>query len=114
MAWRLVVAIADGSHYVRPDSARDGDALGRGTSVYFPLRVIPMLPETLSNGLCSLNPDVDRLVVVCDMFIPSGGKKAGGVSAYQFYNAVIHSHARTTYTDEIGRASCRESVCQYV
>lgn len=97
--WRLLVAIADVSHYVRPGDALDDDAVERGTSVYFPRRVIPMLPETLSNGLCSLNPDVDRLVMVCDMFIPVGGKKAGTVSAYQFYNAVIHSHARTTYTD---------------
>jgi ribonuclease R len=97
--WRLLVAIADVSHYVRPGTGLDGDALERGTSVYFPRRVIPMLPESLSNGLCSLNPNVDRLVVVCDMFIPSKGKKAGTVTAYQFYNAVIHSHARTTYTD---------------
>ena len=97
--WRLLVAIADVSHYVRPGDALDDDALERGTSVYFPRRVIPMLPESLSNGLCSLNPDVDRLVMVCDMFVPASGKKAGTVTAYQFYNAVIHSHARTTYTD---------------
>src|SRR5690606_8929245 len=69
------------------------------TSVYFPRRVIPMLPESLSNGLCSLNPGVDRLVLVCDMVIPANGVKAGVVTAYQFYNAVIHSQARTTYTD---------------
>lgn len=97
--WRLLVAIADVSHYVRPKSALDDDALERGTSVYFPRRVIPMLPEALSNGICSLNPDVDRLVMVCDMMIPSHGAKAGTVTAYQFYEAVIHSHARTTYTD---------------
>jgi len=97
--WRLLVAIADVSHYVRPGSALDDDALDRGTSVYFPRRVIPMLPEALSNGICSLNPDVDRLVMVCDMMIPAGGAKAGTVAAYQFYEAVIHSHARTTYTD---------------
>ncbi|CAM5204907.1 Ribonuclease R OS=Castellaniella defragrans OX=75697 GN=rnr PE=3 SV=1 [Castellaniella defragrans] len=97
--WRLLVAIADVSHYVRPDSALDADAIERGTSVYFPRRVIPMLPEALSNGICSLNPDVDRLVMVCDMMIPATGAKAGTVSAYQFYEAVIHSHARTTYTD---------------
>jgi len=97
-AWRLLVAIADVSHYVRPGDALDDEAVGRGTSVYFPRRVIPMLPESLSNGLCSLNPNVDRLVLVCDMVIPANGVKAGGVSAYQFYNAVIHSHARTTYT----------------
>ncbi|HLU18523.1 MAG TPA: ribonuclease R [Pusillimonas sp.] len=98
-AWRLLVAIADVSHYVTPGSALDDDAFERGTSVYFPRRVIPMLPESLSNGLCSLNPGVDRLVLVCDMVIPANGVKAGVVTAYQFYNAVIHSQARTTYTD---------------
>ena len=96
-AWRLLVAIADVSHYVTPEDALDMDARERGTSVYFPRRVIPMLPEKLSNGLCSLNPQVDRLVLVCDMVIPLTGAKAGTVAAYQFYNAVIHSHARTTY-----------------
>jgi ribonuclease R len=98
-AWRLLVAIADVSHYVQPNDALDDDAVERGTSVYFPRRVIPMLPETLSNGLCSLNPQVDRLVLVCDMVIPASGAKAGTVTAYQFYDAVIHSHARTTYTN---------------
>ncbi|WP_028883659.1 ribonuclease R [Taylorella asinigenitalis] len=98
LAWRLLVAIADVSHYVKPEDALDSDAQERGTSVYFPRRVIPMLPEVLSNGLCSLNPEVDRLVLVCDMVIPETGVKAGEVSAYQFYSAVIHSHARTTYT----------------
>ncbi|MDN5841984.1 MAG: ribonuclease R [Alcaligenaceae bacterium] len=97
--WRLLVAIADVSHYVRPGTGLDDDARERGTSVYFPRRVIPMLPEALSNGICSLNPDVDRLVMVCDMVIPAEGAKAGSVTAYQFYEAVIHSHARTTYTD---------------
>ncbi len=96
-AWRLLVAIADVSHYVQSEDALDADARERGTSVYFPRRVIPMLPETLSNGLCSLNPAVDRLVLVCDMVIVASGAKAGTISAYQFYNAVIHSHARTTY-----------------
>lgn len=96
-AWRLLVAIADVSHYVQPEDALDTDARERGTSVYFPRKVIPMLPEKLSNGLCSLKPEVDRLVLVCDMVIPLTGAKAGSVSAYQFYNAVIHSHARTTY-----------------
>ena len=96
-AWRLLVAIADVSHYVTPEDPLDMDARERGTSVYFPRRVIPMLPEKLSNGLCSLNPQVDRLVLVCDMVIPLSGAKAGTVAAYQFYNAVIHSHARTTY-----------------
>lgn len=97
--WRLLVAIADVSHYVRPGDALDSDAIERGTSVYFPRRVIPMLPEALSNGICSLNPDVDRLVLVCDMVIAASGAKAGRITAYQFYDAVIHSHARTTYTD---------------
>ncbi|MGE4370799.1 MAG: ribonuclease R [Burkholderiaceae bacterium] len=97
--WRLLVAIADVSHYVRPGDPLDDDAVERGTSVYFPRRVIPMLPEALSNGICSLNPQVDRLVLVCDMVIHASGAKAGMVSAYQFYDAVIHSHARTTYND---------------
>jgi len=101
--WRLLVAIADVSHYVRPGDALDEAALERGTSVYFPRRVIPMLPEKLSNGICSLNPDVERLVLVCDMTIPAKGAKAGTVAAYQFYNAVIRSHARTTY-DEVWTA----------
>jgi ribonuclease R len=95
--WRLLVAIADVSHYVKPGDALDDDAIERGTSVYFPRRVIPMLPEALSNGICSLNPDVDRLVLVCDMVIAATGAKAGQVAAYQFYNAVMHSHARLTY-----------------
>jgi len=93
--WRLLVAIADVSHYVETGSAIDIDAYERATSVYFPRRVIPMLPEKLSNGLCSLNPDVDRLCMVCDMFISNEGE----VSAYQFYPAVMHSHARFTYTE---------------
>ena len=95
--WRLLVAIADVSHYVCPSDALDDEARRRGTSVYFPRRVIPMLPEKLSNGLCSLNPHVDRAVLVCDMVIAGNGVKAGQITAYQFYNAVIHSHARTTY-----------------
>lgn len=97
--WRLIVGIADVAHYVTPGDALDADALERSTSVYFPRKVIPMLPEKLSNGLCSLNPNVDRLVLVCDMVIPASGAKAGTVQAYQFYNAVMHSHARTTYTE---------------
>ncbi len=96
--WRLLVAIADVSHYVRDADALDDDARERGTSVYFPRKVIPMLPEKLSNGLCSLNPNVDRLALVCDMVIAANGAKSGQIVAYQFYNAVIHSHARTTYT----------------
>jgi len=93
--WRLLVAIADVSHYVRTGSPIDVDAYDRATSVYFPRRVIPMLPEKLSNGLCSLNPDVDRLCMVCDMLVSASGE----VLAYQFYPAVMHSHARLTYTE---------------
>ena len=93
--WRLLVAIADVSHYVQTGSAIDIDAYDRATSVYFPRRVIPMLPEKLSNGLCSLNPEVERLCMVCDMFVTEDGQ----VEAYQFYPAVMWSHARFTYTD---------------
>jgi ribonuclease R len=91
---RLWVAIADVSHYVRPGDALDRESRERGNSVYFPRRVIPMLPEGLSNELCSLKPEVDRLVMVCEMEVgPSGA-----VRQYQFYNGVIHSQARLTYT----------------
>jgi ribonuclease R len=93
--YRLLVAIADVSHYVKPNDALDGDAIERSTSVYFPRRVIPMLPEKLSNGLCSLNPAVDRLTLVCDMVVTT----AGEVKAYQFYPAVMHSSARLTYNE---------------
>ena len=93
--WRLLVAIADVSHYVHTGSAIDVDAYDRATSVYFPRRVIPMLPEKLSNGLCSLNPDVERLCMVCDMFVTT----EGDVNAYQFYPALMWSHARFTYTE---------------
>jgi ribonuclease R len=93
--WRLLVAIADVSHYVETGSAIDVDAYDRATSVYFPRRVIPMLPEKLSNGLCSLNPEVERLCMVCDMFVSVDGD----VSAYQFYPAVMWSHARFTYSE---------------
>ncbi|TFW16700.1 ribonuclease R [Duganella callida] len=93
--YRLIVAIADVSHYVKPNDALDADALQRSTSVYFPRRVIPMLPEKLSNGLCSLNPAVDRLTLVCDAVVTA----AGEIKAYQFYPAVIHSAARLTYTE---------------
>lgn len=91
--WRLVVAIADVSHYVRPGMALDKESLERGNSVYFPRRVIPMLPEKLSNGICSLNPDVERLAMVCDMDISAAGK----IGKYRFYPAVFRSHARLTY-----------------
>jgi ribonuclease R len=93
--WRLLVAIADVSHYVKPGDPLDADAYERATSVYFPRRVIPMLPEKLSNGLCSLNPEQDRLALVCDMLVNT----AGEVEAYQFYPAVMCSHARFTYTE---------------
>lgn len=92
--WQLWVAIADVSQYVTPGSALDAEALERGNSVYFPDQVIPMLPEVLSNGLCSLNPEVDRLCMVCEMTISAVGK----LEKYQFYEAVMNSHARFTYT----------------
>ena len=93
--WRLVVAIADVSFYVQPDKILDKEAFERGNSVYFPRRVIPMLPEALSNGLCSLNPHVDRLCMICDMMIDQQGK----VISYKFYPSVMESKARMTYTD---------------
>ncbi|GAA3547260.1 ribonuclease R [Zobellella aerophila] len=92
--WRLWVAIADVSSYVRPGTALDGEAHQRGNSVYFPEQVIPMLPEVLSNGLCSLNPQVDRLCMVAEMTISATGKLSG----FNFYEAVMNSHARLTYT----------------
>lgn len=91
--WKLYVAIADVGHYVKPGSALDLEGYNRGNSVYFPERVIPMLPEALSNGLCSLKPEVDRLVLVCEMDINATGK----ITHYEFHEAVIHSHARLTY-----------------
>ena len=94
-AYRLIVAIADVSHYVIPGKPLDADARERSTSIYFPRRVIPMLPEKLSNGLCSLNPDVDRLVMACDMKVSA----AGEIREYAFYPAVMHSQARFTYTE---------------
>ena len=92
--YRLLVAIADVSHYVKKSSALDEEAYQRGNSVYFPRQVIPMLPEVLSNGLCSLNPLVDRLCMVCDMQF----SKEGVRTQFEFYPAVMHSHARLTYT----------------
>ncbi|MBD2783228.1 ribonuclease R [Xenorhabdus sp. DI] len=92
--WRLWVAIADVSYYVRPQTALDSEACSRGNSVYFPSQVVPMLPEVLSNGLCSLNPEVDRLCMVCEMTVSAQGK----LSSYKFYEAVMNSHARLTYT----------------
>jgi ribonuclease R len=92
--FRLIVAIADVSHYVRPETALDAEAYKRSTSVYFPGFVVPMLPETLSNGICSLNPDVERLCMVCDMQLDFDGV----VIKSRFYPAVMRSHARLTYT----------------
>jgi len=103
--WRLFVAIADVSHYVEPDSALDQEAEERGTSVYFPGHVVPMLPESLSNGLCSLNPHVDRLVMVCEMAINSAGK----MTSYKFSEGIIHSHARLTYSQVGALLSTPES-----
>lgn len=94
--WRLYVAIADVSHYVTPDSALDREAEDRGTSVYFTRRVVPMLPEALSNGLCSLKEGVDRLCMVCEMQIA----RDGTVSRSRFFEGIMHSHARLTY-DEV-------------
>jgi ribonuclease R len=91
--WRLLVAIADVSHYVRPGKALDEEARARGNSVYFPERVIPMLPEILSNGLCSLNPEVDRLCMVCEMYFNLEGKMLRS----RFLEGVMFSHARLTY-----------------
>ncbi len=92
--FRLVVAIADVSSYVKSGDALDKEAINRGNSVYFPRRVIPMLPEELSNGLCSLNPNVERLCVVCDMQISAEGE----IQKHRFYPSVMFSHARLTYT----------------
>ena len=97
--WRLVVAIADVSHYVRPGTALDVEAEDRATSVYFPGFVVPMLPEALSNGICSLNPGVDRLCMACDMLVD----REGNVTRSKFHAAVMRSHARLTYT-EVWRA----------
>jgi ribonuclease R len=96
--WRLIVAIADVSAYVPPGGALDAEARERGTSVYFPRKVVPMLPESLSNGLCSLNPGVDRLCMVCEMKVGPGGK----VSAASFYEGLMRSAARLTYDEVAG------------
>lgn len=93
--YRLIVAIADVSHYVRDGDALDREARERGNSVYFPRRVIPMLPEALSNELCSLKPDVDRLCMACEMDVSAKGV----IRKYAFYPAVMHSRARLTYTE---------------
>jgi ribonuclease R len=96
--FRLRVAIADVGHYVQPNDALDLEARNRGNSVYFPRRVVPMLPEKLSNGLCSLNPDEDRLAMVCDMSVSPRGE----IGRYEFYAAAIRSRARLTYTQVAG------------
>jgi len=109
--WRLVVAIADVSHYVKPGMALDKEAMERGNSVYFPRRVIPMLPEKLSNGICSLNPDVERMAMVCDMEVGTSGK----IGKYRFYPAVFRSQARLTYNQVwswLSGASAPESEAQ--
>jgi ribonuclease R len=93
--FRVLVAIADVAYYVEQGSPLDKQAIRRGTSVYFPDRVVPMLPEALSNGLCSLNPDVDRLCMVCEMRVEPDGK----VARAKFYEAVMRSAARLTYTE---------------
>jgi len=93
--WRLIVAIADVSHYVEPDTALDREARARGTSVYFPDRVVPMLPEELSNGLCSLNPNVDRLCFACEMIVST----RGGVVRSRFFEGLMKSSARLTYAE---------------
>jgi ribonuclease R len=100
--WKLIVAIADVAHYVRLDDALDKEAIKRGTSTYFPDQVVPMLPEALSNGLCSLNPDVDRLCLVCEMKVSADGK----VEQSKFYKGLMRSHARLTYSD------VNEAVCE--
>ena len=92
--WKLLVAIADVSHYVKEGSELDSESYERGNSVYFPHRVVPMLPEAISNGLCSLNPKVERLSMVCEMSIDPLGE----LLDYKFYSAVMLSHARLTYT----------------
>ena len=112
--WRLLVAIADVSHYVSPETALDLEAVARGNSVYFPGRVIPMLPEVLSNGLCSINPKVDRLCMVCEMVVTSAGR----VKSHRFFEGLMRSHARLTY-DKVaaildGDATLREQHAELV
>jgi ribonuclease R len=106
--FRLVVAIADVSHYVRPGTSLDGEARERATSVYFPSRVLPMLPEELSNHLCSLMPEVDRLCMVCDMQV----SRAGAVPKSRFYPAVMRSQARFTYSRVAAHLEGRETLAR--
>ena len=113
-AWRLFVAIADVSHYVKPNTPLDDEALLRGNSVYFPGRVLPMLPEILSDDLCSLKPQVDRLCMIAEMSISADGL----LDSYKFYRGVIHSRARITYTEAANaletdsNTSQDEHICQ--
>ena len=106
--WRLLVSIADVSHYVKPGSALDREARNRGNSVYFPDRVIPMLPEVLSNGLCSINPQVDRLCMTCELYISSQGK----VTRSRFFPAVMRSHARLIYDDVAAMLEGDAGLCE--
>jgi ribonuclease R len=103
--WRLIVAIADVSSYVLPGTALENEARLRGTSVYFPGRVIPMLPEVLSNGLCSINPSVDRLCLACELLISTTGQ----VRDYRFFEGVMRSWARLTYTEVAAAVVARET-----
>jgi ribonuclease R len=106
--WRLLVCIADVSHYVQPGSALDQEAKARGNSVYFPDRVIPMLPEVLSNGLCSINPDVDRLCMTCELYIDSHGV----VKRSRFFPAMMRSHARLIYDDVAAMLEGDADLCE--
>lgn len=106
--WRLLVCIADVSHYVQPGTALDQEARARGNSVYFPDRVIPMLPEVLSNGLCSINPEVDRLCMTCELYID----KQGVVKRSRFFPAVMRSHARLIYDDVAAMLEGDAGLCE--
>jgi len=110
--WRLLVAIADVAHYVRPGSALDREAAARGNSVYFPDRVIPMLPESLSNNLCSLRPNEDRLAMICELTLT----RSANVTDFSFYEAVIRSQGRLTYTQvdqylKSGETNFPDTIC---
>ena len=106
--WRLIVAIADVSHYVQVKTALDKEAVTRGTSVYFPGRVIPMLPEVLSNGLCSINPEVDRLCISCEMIVGSNGN----VISHRFFEGLMRSHARLTYNQVAAMLDGDKTLCK--
>lgn len=108
-SWCLWVAIADVSYYVRPQSALDNEAVNRGNSVYFPSRVIPMLPEAISNGLCSLNPGVERLCLVCELHLSANGQ----ITSSKFYEAVMRSRARLTYNKVWKILQGDKELCQH-